>query len=157
MNTCQQTGHCYFIGICTLNFACFMLFFFNVSMTSHLLRWMKSPMAEWLEQLSQWHETYCHDLEGGKSLMVKWLEQTSQWHEMYCHDLEGEVTDGWVVRAGVSVTWNVLSWIDLNVMISNSSQVELVVRRTSALSHTRTETIMCGNNCLLRKTSYNMI
>ena len=23
-----------------------------------------------------------------KSLMAKWLEQVSQWHEMYCHDLE---------------------------------------------------------------------
>ena len=23
-----------------------------------------------------------------KSLMAKWLEQASQWHEMYCHDLE---------------------------------------------------------------------
>ena len=22
-----------------------------------------------------------------KSLMAEWLEQTSQWHEMYCHDL----------------------------------------------------------------------
>ena len=23
-----------------------------------------------------------------KSLMTEWLEQASQWHEMYCHDLE---------------------------------------------------------------------
>ena len=23
-----------------------------------------------------------------KSLMAKWVEQASQWHEMYCHDLE---------------------------------------------------------------------
>ena len=23
-----------------------------------------------------------------ESLMVKWLEQASQWHEIYCHDLE---------------------------------------------------------------------
>ena len=23
-----------------------------------------------------------------RSLMAEWLEQASQWHEMYCHDLE---------------------------------------------------------------------
>ena len=49
-----------------------------------------------------------------QSLMAEWLEQASQWHEVYCHDLEvmssNPVTDGRVVRAGVSVTWNVLSW-----------------------------------------------
>ena len=49
--------------------------------------------------------------------MAKWLEQASQWHEMYCHDLgvmssnpgrvvlavhsTSEVTDGWVVKAGI--------------------------------------------------------
>ena len=60
--------------------------------------------------------------------MTKWLEQASQWHEMYSHDLEVmssdpglvklgvrstsllELTDGQVVRAGISVIWNVLSW-----------------------------------------------
>ena len=66
-----------------------------------------------------------------KSLMAEWLlplEQVSQRHKMYCHDnslevmssnLSGvklgvlgtsvKVTDGSVVRAGVSVTRNVLS------------------------------------------------
>ena len=24
---------------------------------------MKSLMAEWLEQASQWHEVYCHDVQ----------------------------------------------------------------------------------------------
>ena len=68
-----------------------------------------------------------------KSLMVKCLQQVTQWHEMDCHDLEvmslnpgrvefgmystsaqvvlePEITDGWVVSMGISVTWNVLSW-----------------------------------------------
>ena len=44
------------------------------------------------------------------SLMAKWLEQKSQIHEMYCHDLE--------------------------VMSSNSGQVELGVLGTSVLSRT---------------------
>ena len=57
--------------------------------------------------------------------MAEWLEQASQWHEMCCHDLEvmssnpgqvelgvvsTEVTDSRAFRAGISVTWNVLSW-----------------------------------------------
>ena len=40
--------------------------------------------------------------------MAEWLEQASQWHEMYCLDLE--------------------------VMCSNSSQIELGVHNTSVLS-----------------------
>ena len=32
-----------------------------------------------------------------KSLMAEWLEQASQWHEMYCHDLEVMSSNpGWV-------------------------------------------------------------
>ena len=27
-------------------------------------------------------------MDYGKALMAKWLEQASQWHELYCHDLE---------------------------------------------------------------------
>ena len=94
-------------------------------------------MAEWLEQASQWHEMYCHDLEVMssnpgwvelvsvqyflKSLMAKWLEQASQWHEMYCHDLK--------------------------VMSSNPDWVELGVRTcsTSVLSRTSTKHILIAS------------
>ena len=45
-----------------------------------------------------------------KSLMAKWLEQVSQWHEMCCHDLEVMSSNpGWV-ELGVRST-SVLSRI----------------------------------------------
>ena len=47
--------------------------------------------------------------------MAEWLEQASQRHEMYFHDME--------------------------VMSSNPSQVELVVRSTPVLSCTRTKNL----------------
>ena len=46
-----------------------------------------------------------------KSLMAKWLEQASQWHEMYCHDLEvmssnpGRVELGVLGTSALSCTW----------------------------------------------------
>ena len=51
------------------------------------------------------------------------------------------VTDGWVVTAGISVTWSVLSWPpdDLEVMSSNPARVELGVRSTSVPSRTWTK------------------
>ena len=50
-----------------------------------------------------------------KSVMAEWLEQAPQWYKMYCHDLE--------------------------VTSSNPGRVELGVRSTSVLSHTRTKNI----------------
>ena len=32
--------------------------------------------------------TWVHVLKEARSLTAKWLDQASQWHEMYCHDLE---------------------------------------------------------------------
>ena len=68
-------------------------------------------MASWLEQASQWHEMYCHDLEVMSS-NPGWVElcvlSTSVLSHTWLKKLE--VTDGQVVRADVSVTWNVLSW-----------------------------------------------
>ena len=51
----------------------------------------KSLMAEWLEQVSQCSEVYCHDLGGHE--FETWLGRT--W--------SAKVTNGRVVRAGVSV------------------------------------------------------
>ena len=39
-----------------------------------------------------------------KSLMAKWLEQESQWHEMYCHDLEVMSSNPSQVELGVRST-----------------------------------------------------
>ena len=36
--------------------------------------------------------------------MAKWLEQVSQWHEMYCHDLEVMSLDPGQVELGVCST-----------------------------------------------------
>ena len=50
-----------------------------------------------------------------KSLMVEWLEQASQWHEMYCHDLEvmssnpGRVELGVHSKSALSCTWTKLN------------------------------------------------
>ena len=38
--------------------------------------------------------TFCMNNLTWKSLMAQWLEQASQWHEMYCHDLEFEPQSG---------------------------------------------------------------
>ena len=38
------------------------------------------------------------------SLMTKWLEQVSQWHEMYCHDLEVMSSNPGRVECGVHST-----------------------------------------------------
>ena len=46
-----------------------------------------------------------------KSLMSKWLEQESQWHQMYCHDLEVMISNPSWIELGVlgssvlSCTW----------------------------------------------------
>ena len=39
-----------------------------------------------------------------QSLMAKWLEQASQWHEMYCHDLEVMSSNPGQVKLGVRST-----------------------------------------------------
>ena len=39
-----------------------------------------------------------------KSLMAKWLEQTSQWHEKYCHNLEVMSSNPGQVKLGVRST-----------------------------------------------------
>ena len=36
--------------------------------------------------------------------MAKWLEQASQWHEMYCHDLEFTSSNPGRVELGVHST-----------------------------------------------------
>ena len=36
--------------------------------------------------------------------MAKWLEQASQWHEMYCHDLEVMSSNPSQVELGVRIT-----------------------------------------------------
>ena len=41
---------------------------------------------------------------GFKSLMTKWLEQASQWHEMYYHDLEVMSSNPGQVELGVPST-----------------------------------------------------
>ena len=49
-------------------------------------------------------------------------------------DITKKVTDGQVVRAGISVTWNVAYCHDLKVMSSNPGRVVLGVLGTSVLS-----------------------
>ena len=39
-----------------------------------------------------------------KSLMAEWLEQASQWHEMYCHDLEVMSSNPSWVKLGMRST-----------------------------------------------------
>ena len=130
----------------------------------------------------------------GKSMMAEWLQQASQWHEMYCHDLEVMSLKTSRVELGVrrpsvqSCTWTKLSiasasvylracafeitsdlskimwqhislkkkslmaeWLeqasqwhemychDLEVMSLNPSRVELGVRTPSVLSRTWTK------------------
>ena len=49
---------------------------------------------------------YCmHDIaEAVESLMGNWLEQASQWHETYCHDLEVMSSNLGLVELGLSST-----------------------------------------------------
>ena len=53
---------------------------------------------------------HCHPvthclIHGGKSLMAEWLEQASQWHEMYYHDLELMSLNPGQVELGVHSTY----------------------------------------------------
>ena len=50
-----------------------------------------------------------------------------------------KVTNGWVVKTGISVTWNILSWSEGHEFKPRS--VELGVRGITALSRTWTKTI----------------
>ena len=43
-------------------------------------------------------------LLGFKSLMAEWLEEASQWHDMYCHDLEAISSNPCQVELGVHST-----------------------------------------------------
>ena len=43
--------------------------------------------------------------------MAKWLEQASQWHEMYCHDLEVMSSNpGWVEIGVLSISVLSRTW-----------------------------------------------
>ena len=58
--------------------------------------------------------------------MAEWLEQTSQWHEMYCHDLEvmslnpGRVELGVVGISVLNRTWT--KHISVNQAWSSNSE-----------------------------------
>ena len=93
----------------------------------------------------------------GKSLIAEWLEQASQWHEMYGHDLEVmSLNPGWVelgVRStsALSCTWtktkNKYTYLTLKVLnfwkftsycslkLSWSGMGEVVPARTSPTLH----------------------
>ena len=44
--------------------------------------------------------------------MAKWLEQASQWHEIYCHDLEVMSSNtGWVEIGVLSVSVLSRTWL----------------------------------------------
>ena len=69
-------------------------------------------------------ESVVRTVERGKSLMTEWLEQASQWHEVYCHDLEVVSLNPGRVKLGVhstsllSCTWArnvvIMSWLNMN-------------------------------------------
>ena len=48
--------------------------------------------------------TDCLSQAETESLMAKWLEQLSQWHEMYCHGLEIMSSNPGRVKLGVQST-----------------------------------------------------
>ena len=56
---------------------------------------MLPPFVTYRSLLSSWK---------AKSLMAKWLEQASQWHEMYSHDLEAMSFNPSRVKLGVRST-----------------------------------------------------
>ena len=61
----------------------------------------------WGTMLQLWWQGYFLTYTGvlsRKSLMTKWLEQASQWHEMYCHDLEVVSSDPIWIELGVRST-----------------------------------------------------
>ena len=60
------------------------------------------------------------------------------WWEKKCFCISVEATEGRVVRAGISVTWNVLSWSGGHEFL-NPGGVELGVRGTFVLSRTWTK------------------
>ena len=47
---------------------------------------------------------HCHKLLVRKSLMAEWLEQASQWHEMYSHNLEVMSSNPGRIELGVRST-----------------------------------------------------
>ena len=67
-------------------------------------------MAEWLQQESQQIEMYSHDLEVMSSNPGGRVELGVCSTSAVSYTWTKKVTDRQVVRAGISVTWNALSW-----------------------------------------------
>ena len=78
------------------------------------------------------------------------LSSPIKWNCRYCNFMSSKnVTDGQVVRAGISVTWNVLSWSGGHEFERQLGRTG--VRSTSVLSRTWTKNItaICAN-CFLQ-------
>ena len=66
--------------------------------------WGRTPIESWVE-------LGVRSTSVTKSLMAEWLEQVSQWHGMYCHDLEVMSSNPDQVKLGVRST-SVLSYLN---------------------------------------------
>ena len=86
---------------------------------------LKSLIVEWLEQASQWHEMYCHDLEvmsWNRSRVELGVHSASVLSRTWTNNIKGNSTMSWsislcswfVVNTSLHITWWVyvilISW-----------------------------------------------
>ena len=82
-------------------------------MTYYTNRYRKRACVAIHLSLNQWSLNLDSDYYVEKSLMAKWLEQASQWHEMYHHDLEVVSSNpGWFELGvgNISVLSRTITW-----------------------------------------------
>ena len=79
----------------------------------HQKRWDCSRVCEFKYKLRQ------------MSLMAKWLNQASQWHEMYCHDLEVMSSNPVWIELGMHIT-SVLSHTWTKSKLSYSGMTTII-------------------------------
>ena len=95
----------------------------------------------WIGNIHPWMSfNVCHKMAAHKLPTNCQLHFTNSYTTIvFYSNVKQEFTDGRVVRAGVSVTWTVLSWSGGHEF--ESGQVKLRVRSTSVLGHTWTKNI----------------
>ena len=76
-----------------------------------LLWWLAGKETRMVTQ-----DTVCPYWDWMKSLMAKWLEQASQWHGMYCHNLEVMSSNpGWVELGVLGTSVLSRTWIKMSL------------------------------------------
>ena len=104
-----------------------------------------SPLVNPLVDVRVQLKTFCACTN---AIVLQLLTIPFPWENAWLRMWMGEVTDGLMVRAGISVTWTVLSWSGGHEFEHRSDcRVELGVRGTSVPSRTWTKIINKGIQC----------